>query len=357
MPAPKSLSDDGLVTELGRAQQQRRRWEAHEAGLIAEAEQRGLPRRRGFGSTTAWLTAMSGEPGSVCRRQVAVASALESMPETKAAFCAGEVSESKVRVLAQAQALAPEQFAADEKILVDQVKTAAAQQAPRLVAAWKHQTNPEGAEAEAERLHQLRALHLSEGLLGMLHLSGDLDPESGLIVRHALEALTDPANLNPHDGRTPAQVRADALVEVCRHHLDGSNGGGRRPSRVLVTIPWNTLQQGEGIVDTEPGPIGGDTARRLACDATISRVLLDPDSVPIDMGRATRVIPPALRRALALRDRGCAHPGCRIPPQWCDAHHIQHWADGGETVLANLRLLCRQHHRTAHHHQPHPKRE
>ncbi|MBM3696457.1 MAG: DUF222 domain-containing protein, partial [Actinobacteria bacterium] len=270
---------------------------------------------------------------------------------------AGEVSESKVRVLAQAQALAPEQFAADEKILVDQVKTAAAQQAPRLVAAWKHQTNPEGAEAEAERLHQLRALHLSEGLLGMLHLSGDLDPESGLIVRHALEALTDPANLNPHDGRTPAQVRADALVEVCRHHLDGSNGGGRRPSRVLVTIPWNTLQQGEGIVDTEPGPIGGDTARRLACDATISRVLLDPDSVPIDMGRATRVIPPALRRALALRDRGCAHPGCRIPPQWCDAHHIQHWADGGETVLANLRLLCRQHHRTAHHHQPHPKRE
>jgi len=356
MPAPKSLSDDGLVTELGRAQQQRRRWEAHEAGLITEAERRGLPRRRGFGSTTAWLTAISGEPGSVCRRQVAVASALENMPATREAFCAGEVSESKVRVLAQAQALAPEQFAADEKILVDQVKTASAQQAPRLVAAWKRQTNPEGAEAEAERLHQLRALHLSEGLLGMLHLSGDLDPESGLIVRHALEALADPTNLNPADGRTPAQVRADALVDICRSHLDGSNGG-RRPSRVLVTIPWNTLQQGEGLVDTEPGPIGAATARRLACDATISRVLLDPQSVPVDMGRATRVIPPALRRTLELRDRGCAHPGCRIPARFCDAHHIQHWADGGETTLANLQLLCRQHHRQAHDNQPHPLRQ
>jgi len=356
MPAPKSLSDDGLVTELGRLGRLAAQVEAQRAVLVTEAERRGLPRRRGFPSTTAWLTAISGEPGSVCRRQVAVASALENMPETKAAFCAGEVSESKVRVLAQAQALAPEQFAADEKILVGQVKTAAAQQAPRLVAAWKHQTNPEGAEAEAERLYQLRTLHLSEGLLGMLHLSGDLDPESGLIVRHALEALTDPANLNPADSRTPAQVRADALVDICRHHLDGSNGG-RRPPRVLVTIPWNTLQQGEGLVDTEPGPIGAATARRLACDATISRVLLAPDSVPIDMGRATRVIPPALRKALELRDRGCAHPGCRMPARFCDAHHITHWADGGETTLANLQLLCRQHHRQAHDNQPHPRRE
>ncbi|MBM3696665.1 MAG: DUF222 domain-containing protein, partial [Actinobacteria bacterium] len=326
------------------------------AEYLAEAERVGAARKQGYRSATEWLAALSGEPGSACRRQVAVASALESMPVTRQAFGAGEVSESKVRVLAQAQALAPEQFAKDEKALVDRVKTASAQQTPRLVAAWKRQTNPEGAEAEAERLHQLRTLYLSEGLLGMLHLSGDLDPESGLIVRHALEALADPANLNPQDGRTPAQVRADALVDICRHHLDGSNGG-RRPPRVLVTIPWNTLQTGAGIVDTEPGPIGGDTARRLTCDATISRVLLDPDSVPVDMGRATRVIPPTLRKALELRDRGCAHPGCRMPARFCDAHHIIHWADGGETVLANLQLLCRQHHRQAHHHQPHPRRE
>ncbi|MBM3696124.1 MAG: HNH endonuclease, partial [Actinobacteria bacterium] len=71
----------------------------------------------------------------------------------------------------------------------------------------------------------------------------------------------------------------------------------------------------------------------------------------------TRVISPALRRALELRDQGCAHPGCRMPARFCDAHHITHWAQGGQTTLANLRLLCRHHHRQAHHHQPYPRKE
>ncbi|MBN2114806.1 MAG: HNH endonuclease, partial [Acidimicrobiia bacterium] len=66
---------------------------------------------------------------------------------------------------------------------------------------------------------------------------------------------------------------------------------------------------------------------------------------------------PALRKALELRDQHCTHPGCQIPARWCDAHHVVHWADGGTTDLSNLRLLCRQHHRHAHHHQPYPKRQ
>jgi hypothetical protein len=126
---------------------------------------------------------------------------------------------------------------------------------------------------------------------------------------------------------------------------------------VLVTIPWNTLQSGKGLVDTEAGPIGGNTVRRLACDATISRVLLDPQSVPVEMGRATRVIPQRLRRLLEQRDQGCTHPGCHIPARWCDAHHIQHWAEGGKTEISNLRLLCRVHHTDTHNHQPYPQRE
>ncbi|MBN2114118.1 MAG: HNH endonuclease, partial [Acidimicrobiia bacterium] len=73
--------------------------------------------------------------------------------------------------------------------------------------------------------------------------------------------------------------------------------------------------------------------------------------------RATRIIPPALRKALELRDQHCTHPGCQVPARWCDAHHIQHWADGGKTDLSNLRLLCRKHHHDTHHHQPYPRRE
>jgi Domain of unknown function (DUF222)/HNH endonuclease len=94
------------------------------------------------------------------------------------------------------------------------------------------------------------------------------------------------------------------------------------------------------------------TARRLACDASITRVVLDPDSQPLAVGRRTRTIPPAIRTALIVRDRGCTHPGCDRGPQWTDAHHLTHWADGGTTSLDNLILLCRQHHRAIH--QQHP---
>ena len=292
-----------LVIALGEA----RRWNARVTGLVAAADKRGLARKQGYQSTTEWLMALSGEPASVCRSKVAVAEALGQMPETQKAFTAGELSETRVKVLAQAQALCPEQFARDEKQLVAQVAAAPSRQIPTVLAEWKNSTDPQAAEAEAEGLHRLRALHLSRTWPGMVHLSGELDPESGLTVMAALEALTDPAHLDPADTRTPAQARADALAEICRRFLQGGGKDRKHPAGVLVTVPWDTLHTGHGIVDTEAGPIGGNTARRLTCDATVSRVLLDPESVPIELGRATRVIPSALRKALELRDRGL-HP-------------------------------------------------
>ena len=109
-------------------------------------------------------------------------------------------------------------------------------------------------------------------------------------------------------------------------------------------------------MDTEAGPISAETVRRLACDATISRIIVDHDGMPLAAGEARRSIPPALRRALELRDKGCTHPGCDVPARWCDAHHIQHWADDGKTEISNLRLLCRTHHGRQHDH-PHPQRK
>jgi len=96
------------------------------------------------------------------------------------------------------------------------------------------------------------------------------------------------------------------------------------------------------------GPITGEAARRIACDAGITRVITDGPSQPLDVGRRTRTIPPAIRTALVVRDRGCVFPGCDRPPPWTDAHHLVHWADGGPTNLDNLALLCRTHHRTVH---------
>ena len=121
-------------------------------------------------------------------------------------------------------------------------------------------------------------------------------------------------------GAPPPKPRADALVEVCRRYTRADEKKGRRrPAQVLVTIPWNTLETGEGIVDTEAGPISAGTARRLCCDATVSRVLLDPESVPVEMGRATRIVPPALRRdagaaetsTAPTRDAPCPPDGAR----------------------------------------------
>ncbi len=95
-------------------------------------------------------------------------------------------------------------------------------------------------------------------------------------------------------------------------------------------------------------PITADTVRRIACDCAMTRVLLGPNSEPIDVGRCTRTIPPALRRALVVRDHHCRFPGCDRPADWCDGHHLIHWTDGGETKLGNTCLLCRRHHRFVH---------
>jgi hypothetical protein len=349
---PAALAD--LLRRLGRVGS---RTDARRAEAIAEATRTDAARQQGYASTTEWLAALSGEPLQVARSQVAVAQALEQMPATRGAFAAGDLSESRVKALAQAQALAPAQFAQQEATLVAQVAGAPSEQVPQVLNTWKRTVGVQAAEAESERLHQMRALHVSKHWTGLVHLNGDIDPAGGLLVMQALRSLSDPANLDPNDLRTPPQARADALVELSRRFLQADGEGKKHPSRVLVTIPWNTLQEGKGVVDTEAGPIGGQTIRRLTCDATISRVLLDPASVPIEMGKATRVVPDALRRLLELRDQGCTHPGCDRPAAWCDAHHIIHWADGGRTVLANLRLLCAWHHTQAHQDNWNPKRE
>jgi hypothetical protein len=353
---PSGKGPSALADGLRRIARVAARADARRAAWLAEAERTRAAEKQGFRSTSEWLVALTGEPVPVARSQVAVAEALQQMPETRKAFAAGEVSESRVRVLAQAQALAPGEFARDEGTLLAQVAAAPSQQVPQVLASWKQQTAPEAAEAEVERLRALRALHISRNWSGLVHLNGDLDPESGLVVLQAVRSLADPANLDPGDDRTPAQARADALVEICRRFLQTDGTGRQHPARVLVTVPWSTLHGGRGLVDTEAGSLTATAARRLACDATISRILLDPASLPIEVGRATRIIPPALRRALEQRDQHCTHPGCQIPARWCDAHHIHHWADGGPTALSNLRLLCSRHHTDAHDHHPYPLR-
>jgi hypothetical protein len=118
---------------------------------------------------------------------------------------------------------------------------------------------------------------------------------------------------------------------------------------VLVSVDLQALQAGGGRAELQDaGPLTPEAARRIACDADLSRVITRGRSEPLEVGRRTPVVPPALRRAVAARDGGCRFPGCGRPQAWSDAHHVVHWADGGETSLSNLVLLCRPHHRLVH---------
>jgi hypothetical protein len=188
----------------------------------------------------------------------------------------------------------------------------------------------------------------------MVRVDGDLDPETGEALLTALGAVLD-AETRSHageDDRTPAQRRADALGEICRQWLDGSDRpmvGGERP-HVTLTVDAGMLAghaAGRAELD-QTGPVPEEIARRHVRDASVMRVVLSGRSQPIDVGRRTPIVPPAMRRAVIVRDRRCRFPGCDRPHSWCDAHHIVHWADGGPTAVRNLLLLCRRHHRMVH---------
>ena len=96
-------------------------------------------------------------------------------------------------------------------------------------------------------------------------------------------------------------------------------------------------------------PLSPESTRRLGCDAWLLAAIVDSAGALLDIGRRSRIVPAALRRALIVRDGGCAFPGCGRPAGWCHAHHIRHWACGGPTALSNLVLLCPCHHRVVHH--------
>lgn len=128
-------------------------------------------------------------------------------------------------------------------------------------------------------------------------------------------------------------------------------GEGYARPHLTVTVDAEPLATGRGAAAGVPflGPLSVAAARRIACDAELTPISLDPELVPLDVGRPTYVVSGGLRRALIARDHGCAFPGYGRPPGWCHAHHVTHWADGGPTALGNLALLCGHHHRLVHH--------
>ncbi len=293
---------------------------------------------------------MPADPGGASER-VEVARNLHHLPRAAEAFAAGEIGYQHAAAIAWAiHEVGPEAAARSESVLVESARVLDPARLRLVTRHVRHCVDPDGALRDANKAYDRRAFYLSESLDGVFHVDGILDAEGGAVLRTALNALMPGESGEP---RPAAQRRADALVELARQRLDQGDlpeVGGQRP-HLTITARIETLM---GEPESPAGemewasPVPAETVRRLACDASISRVLFDPASQPIDVGRATRTISPALRRALAARDRGCRFPGCDRPPSWTDCHHLTHWPDGGETNPANVVSLCRRHHHRVH---------
>jgi len=309
-------------------------------------------------STTAWLRGAAHlAPGDAAER-VRIARGLRdgSLASPVQAMADGEVTFDQTRAVAKAVAKLPRhQVTEAVTTLTDLARRADAGRVRTAGRYLRFVADPDGAQLAVEADYTRRFLNLSPLLDGMVAVDGVLDAEGAATVSAALQPFGVPCS--PDDERNAAQRRADGFVELARLALDHEqlpiSGGGRPHLEVLC--PVDTLLGDAGVrpallpqAPGGPGLVPHESARRLSCDATVARVLLNAESVPIDLGRSQRLFPPALRRALALRDGGCRFPGCGFPSAWTDAHHLDSWAQGGLTSRSNGLLLCRFHHRKVH---------
>ncbi|WP_447003953.1 DUF222 domain-containing protein [Saccharothrix isguenensis] len=184
---------------------------------------------------------------------------------------------------------------------------------------------------------------------GRVEFWGELSAESGARFTAMLEPLATPRPEGPKDrAHRLGEAFAD-VVSLASRSGDLPSEAGERP-HISVTVDVEVLRRrvGHAVLDGDHY-LSAAQARRIACDAKVIPVVLGGDSEVLDLGRTKRTVSVAQRKALHARDRGCAFPGCSRPPKWCDAHHVRHWSDGGDTDLGNLVLLCRTHHTLVHH--------
>ena len=332
-------------------------------GLVAEAEARGVVDQSSSPSSAAWLMEHSFhlEPADASR--ITKLTHLCALPKNQvmaAAVCGGTLTVRKamtaLRQLGRVEHdLAPGKR---EEALASLTLMAQTGYHAHVVAVGRMLMALVGADHALEdneaALKTLSSVRLSPLENGMTAISGQLDPEAAAVLSAALDPLRAPNPCTENGGRDlrPAdRRRAEALIEVCRR---ATTAGGQAPAtskaQVVVLIGLEQLTDAvRGSGTTLTGEVLSPQAvRKLACDASIIPMILGSQGQPLDVGRTKRLVTPSLLAALWVRDKACTFPGCGRPPNWCDAHHIIHWADGGPTALTNMTLLCAHHHTYVH---------
>jgi len=401
----QASSDEAICEQIILMHRQINRLQAAWSERVVVAERRGSASAGGYLTTASFLRHSCQLTPGAARRRVDADTALTDHPAVAEAYGVGTISQPHVAEIVLGLQTLPSEMAVDaEPVLIQAAEHVDVHRLKQTIRRLRAIADPDGQAASGLARDEQQWLDAPMGFDGMTPIAGLLDRETGAALRTILDSLDQPVT---GDTRTASRRRADNLGELLRRILDSGElpvNGGERP-HLTVTVDLATLRKQPFSAPAEldfGDLLSADTARRLACDALITRIIVDndhasdgegagdtgddgekqfiprtgsgrvlrnlgadPPSIPrflldalppplrapslaLDVGRTARVVPPHLRKALNLRDKGCAFNGCGAPPPWCHAHHLIHWADGGPTSLRNLVLLCTRHHHHVH---------
>lgn len=364
--------DMELLHALRELEARMRRDYAQVLDLIAELDTRNTVVERGYSSLPGLLRDVLRISRAEASRRISHAHAVTEvaavsggvidapLPQTAVALRAGELGAEHIDTIAKALSDLPSSVTVDDRrwaegILVEAAASMDARTLVKVGRELRARLDQDGSPpSDAELVDPVNELHLTTRSNGRTVGRFELDREASALLRTMLSPLAKPrpSSDNGPDPRSAAERHGDALVEIL--HLAADSGGlpseaGEKP-HLLVTVPLQTLRDGVGSALLDGGGLlDAASARRIACDCKLIPTVLGSKSEPLDIGRVSYTVPVAIRRALIVRDGGCAFPGCDRPHRWCHGHHIRAWADGGPTDLSNLVLLCGFHHRLIHH--------
>ena len=355
----RSFSPRRQLDEITQLLEARNRIDAQLARRVRTADLQQAPEDDGRKTMRSWLRDVGRLSPAAAGQLVRNGRALEHLPVLEAAFAEGAVSAEQVAVIApvakeQRRTAALEQGVDLEE--VDRTLTAVAaerhiQQLAQVVHHYLSRLDPDGPEPDPT---DDRSLTLSKFSDGTVVVRGQLDAIGGEKLQAALESIVQ-ADRPKGDRRTRAQQLADAMVQLADNQLASGKLPFLRSAKPNVTVTLRARDLFDPAMGAAAATLGfgglisAEKARQVACDGSITPVLIDDDGMPLNVGRTKRIFPPHIRKASELRDETCVFAGCAAPKYWCDVHHLQHWIFGGETSLENSALLCERHHTKVHH--------
>ena len=359
--AARTLADldwEGLAAaDVDRALKVHRQLDGAVAALrtrLVAAAAAGVVDAAGAADITSVVRDRLGMSAREARRQAALADGLAGLDDTRTALADGDISADAARLVADAVTdgrLGSAEQA--EPVLLEQASRLDPDRLGRWIRRRQAAAAPADLEAQEARAIRNRNIWKHERPDGTVDWNLRLPHYTSAMFETALAAYAtvDPADTPEEARRTFGQRQADAFGDLLGEALSAPAAGrpGRVRPHVLVVGSVATFRDGEGTADLDGRPISAELARRIACDAGMSRLLVDAASLPLDLGREVRNWSAGQRRAIVARDGHCRGPSCDRPAAWCDIHHIDWWSHDGRTDLDNGVLLCGRHHDLVHH--------